>query len=75
MKTELINNNFIIDFLVNEPSAKLSDDKKQLKALRRDDIDVPAIFIGTGTCGLGAGAGKTKLAAQEYLTRNHINAK
>jgi NADH:ubiquinone oxidoreductase subunit F (NADH-binding)/Pyruvate/2-oxoacid:ferredoxin oxidoreductase delta subunit len=75
MKTKLINNHFICEFLVNDPSAKLSDGRlKQLKALRRDDIEVPVIFIGTGTCGLGAGAGKTKLAAQEYLTRNKVNA-
>ncbi|MCK7525228.1 MAG: hypothetical protein MZV64_50295 [Ignavibacteriales bacterium] len=36
--------------------------------------EVPVIFIGTGTCGLGAGAGKTKLTAQEYLTRHGIDA-
>jgi NADH:ubiquinone oxidoreductase subunit F (NADH-binding)/(2Fe-2S) ferredoxin/ferredoxin len=35
---------------------------------------MPVIFIGTGTCGLGAGAGKTKLATQEYLTRHGIDA-
>jgi NADH:ubiquinone oxidoreductase subunit F (NADH-binding)/Pyruvate/2-oxoacid:ferredoxin oxidoreductase delta subunit/(2Fe-2S) ferredoxin len=48
--------------------------KKQLKMLRREIVDVPVIYIGTGTCGLGAGAGKTKIAAQEYLTRHELNA-
>ncbi len=64
-----------MDFLVKEPSAKPGDIMaKQLKVLRRENVEAPVIFIGTGTCGLGAGAGKTKLTAQEYLTRNNINA-
>jgi NADH:ubiquinone oxidoreductase subunit F (NADH-binding)/Pyruvate/2-oxoacid:ferredoxin oxidoreductase delta subunit len=75
METYLNNNSQLVGFLVNKPSAKLSEARvKQLKALRREHIEVPVIFIGTGTCGLGAGAGKTKLAAQEYLTRNKLNA-
>ena len=75
METSLNNNSQLVGFLVNKPSAKLSEARvKQLKALRREHIEVPVIFIGTGTCGLGAGAGKTKLAAQEYLTRNKLNA-
>jgi NADH:ubiquinone oxidoreductase subunit F (NADH-binding)/Pyruvate/2-oxoacid:ferredoxin oxidoreductase delta subunit len=75
MKTSLKNSSQLVDFLVVDPSAKHGDVKeKQLKALRREDVKVPIIFIGTGTCGLGAGAGKTKLAAQEYLTRNKLNA-
>ena len=73
MKTNLKNISQSVDFLVSDPSAKLSDDRlKQLKVLRREDVEVPVIFIGTGTCGLGAGAGKTILAAQEYLTRHNI---
>lgn len=61
--------------LVNGPSACTSEEsKKQLKVLRREDVLVPVIYIGTGTCGLGAGAGKTKQTAQEYLTRHGLNA-
>ncbi|MBE3133268.1 MAG: hypothetical protein IMZ55_07325, partial [Acidobacteria bacterium] len=30
-----------------------------LGALRRQSVARPTIFVGTGTCGLGAGAGKT----------------
>ncbi len=75
MEKNLNNNSFISDFLVNEPSANLSKSRaKQLKVLRRDDVEEPVIYIGTGTCGLGAGAGKTKLTAQEYLTRHNLNA-
>ncbi|HPI86653.1 MAG TPA: NADH-ubiquinone oxidoreductase-F iron-sulfur binding region domain-containing protein [Bacteroidales bacterium] len=62
-------------FLVENPSDETSGIReKQLKVLRREDVSAPVIFIGTGTCGLGAGAGKTKLAAQEYLTRQGIDA-
>jgi len=35
--------------------------------LRRDLVARPVIFVGTGTCGLGAGAGKTLLAIRRYL--------
>src|SRR5512139_3700265 len=66
---------FIDYCLVNGPSARMDEaGKKQLKMLRREIVDVPVIYIGTGTCGLGAGAGKTKIAAQEYLTRHELNA-
>jgi NADH:ubiquinone oxidoreductase subunit F (NADH-binding)/Pyruvate/2-oxoacid:ferredoxin oxidoreductase delta subunit len=42
--------------------------------LRREKIDKPAIFIGLGTCGLGAGAGKTLAAVREYLAAKSIDA-
>ena len=75
MKTLSNINSQGLGFLVDEPSAKLSVERaKQLKVLRREIIEAPVIFIGTGTCGLGAGAGKTKQTAQEYLTRNGLNA-
>jgi NADH:ubiquinone oxidoreductase subunit F (NADH-binding) len=35
--------------------------------LRRDALARPVIFVGTGTCGLGAGAAKTLLAIRQYL--------
>ncbi|NVO01670.1 MAG: NADH-quinone oxidoreductase subunit NuoF [Bacteroidetes bacterium] len=33
------------------------------------------IYIGAGTCGLGAGAGKTKVAVENYLSEKNIDAK
>jgi NADH-quinone oxidoreductase subunit F len=36
-------------------------------ALRRERVGKPVIFIGTGTCGLGAGAAKTLAAIRKYL--------
>jgi len=39
---------------------------EKLALLRREDVSKPAIFIGTGTCGLGAGAGKTLAAVRAW---------
>jgi NADH:ubiquinone oxidoreductase subunit F (NADH-binding)/Pyruvate/2-oxoacid:ferredoxin oxidoreductase delta subunit len=35
--------------------------------LRRETLARPVIYVGTGTCGLGAGAAKTLLAIRKYL--------
>ncbi len=40
----------------------------------RQNISKPVVFIGAGTCGLGAGAGKTLEAAKRYLSENSIEA-
>ena len=45
-----------------------------LTRLRRDEVTQPAIFIGSGTCGLGAGAAKTLTAVREYLKRHNVAA-
>jgi len=42
--------------------------------LRRDLVDVPVVFVGTGTCGLGAGAGKTLGAVKAWLSTNGVRA-
>ena len=43
-------------------------------ALRRDTVARPTLFIGAGTCGLGAGARKTIRAAREYLSEKGLEA-
>lgn len=45
-----------------------------LSETRRETLPRPAIFIGTGTCGLGAGAGKTLDRIKEYLDEKNIEA-
>jgi len=35
--------------------------------LRRDVVDRPVVYVGAGTCGLGAGARKTLQAIDDYL--------
>ncbi|MCP3929608.1 MAG: NADH-quinone oxidoreductase subunit F [Bacteroidetes bacterium] len=47
----------------------------QLNVLSNKVIDKPIIYIGTGTCGLGAGAGDTAVAVEKYLSKNEIDAK
>ncbi len=45
-----------------------------LASLRRDAVAKPVIFVGAGTCGLGAGAGKTLVAVRDFLAQNKIAA-
>ena len=45
-----------------------------LTHLRGEQRDEPIIFVGAGTCGLGAGAGKTMEAIQQWLTTNKKQA-
>ncbi len=45
-----------------------------MKALRREILTRPAVFVGTGTCGLGAGAGKTLAAVRAYLDETGVEA-
>ncbi len=42
--------------------------------LRRDCLERPVVFVGTGTCGLGAGAGKTLAAVKRYLVDHQREA-
>ncbi len=44
------------------------------KKLRREQLDRPAIFVGAGTCGLGAGADRTLQAIKKYLADNKVEA-
>jgi NADH-quinone oxidoreductase subunit F len=46
----------------------------QLALLRRERVLRPTILIGVGTCGLGAGAGKTLDAARTWLSERGIDA-
>ena len=53
----------------NDPSL---DD--QLSMIKKNDVTRPVIFIGAGTCGLGAGAGKTFEATERYLKEHKMDA-
>jgi (2Fe-2S) ferredoxin len=44
------------------------------RELRREVLAKPAIFVGMGTCGLGAGAGKTIAAVRAYLAEHKVDA-
>jgi len=47
---------------------------KQLRVLRLEENDKPVIFVGAGTCGLGAGAGLTMKNAKTWLDEHQIDA-
>jgi len=75
-----MNNSDIKSYLIQnilKPVIINFDDKniiENLQILKRDKIEKPVIYIGAGTCGLGAGAGKTRKAVEEYLSNNQIEA-
>jgi NADH:ubiquinone oxidoreductase subunit F (NADH-binding)/Pyruvate/2-oxoacid:ferredoxin oxidoreductase delta subunit len=45
---------------------------EQLELIRRYKVIHPVIYIGTGTCGVIAGAEKTVMAIERYLSDKHI---
>ena len=53
------------------------DDKlrNHIRALRHQDVAFPILYLGTGTCGFGAGAGKTLAAIRAYLGKTGLQAK
>ena len=65
------------EFCLHPQTAGKPDEQqdRQLRLLRGDEVERPVIYVGAGTCGLGAGAGKTRKAIEEYLLRNGIGAR
>jgi NADH:ubiquinone oxidoreductase subunit F (NADH-binding)/NAD-dependent dihydropyrimidine dehydrogenase PreA subunit len=49
-------------------------DKKLVSKYTRETIEKPVIFVGAGTCGLGAGAKATKIQIEKYLKEKDIDA-
>jgi NADH:ubiquinone oxidoreductase subunit F (NADH-binding)/NADH:ubiquinone oxidoreductase subunit E/ferredoxin len=48
--------------------------REVLAKLRREDVERPTIFVGIGTCGLGAGADRVQAAAKKHLEATGIAA-
>ncbi|MFW5652894.1 MAG: hypothetical protein ACOC0P_02510, partial [Planctomycetota bacterium] len=46
----------------------------RLADLRREHVDHLTIFVGAGTCGLGAGAGKMLTAVKQYVAEHELDA-
>lgn len=61
----------LIDFIKGNSNADL---EKQCSIIRREKIEKPIIYVGAGTCGLGAGAGQTIQAINVYLKNKNIDA-
>jgi len=51
-----------------------TDNRELLARLRREDVVRPVILVGTGTCGLGAGAAATLAAVKRYLEARALDA-
>ncbi len=45
-----------------------------IETYRRDRVTRPAVFVGAGTCGLGAGAGKTLARVRAWLAERDVEA-
>jgi len=53
---------------------KNADIENQCCVLKREKIEKPIIYVGAGTCGLGAGAAETIQAIKDYLKNKKIDA-
>ncbi|MBN2712811.1 MAG: NADH-quinone oxidoreductase subunit NuoF [Planctomycetes bacterium] len=65
--------------LLDTPFAKNTGEKDKetteiAAGLKREKLSRPAIFVGAGTCGLGAGAAKTMDKVKAYLHNKAIDA-
>ncbi|HPS77074.1 MAG TPA: NADH-quinone oxidoreductase subunit NuoF [Thermoanaerobaculaceae bacterium] len=58
----------------HENESCAAERRNRLTILRRDTVSRPTIFIGTGTCGLGAGAAKTLEAIEAWLFEHDQSA-
>lgn len=70
----------LIDNIKNSPfsrkSLKNQEELNELvKRYRRENIQKPIIYVGAGTCGIGAGINKSILAIENFLRTNKIDAK
>ena len=57
------------DFCCHASAACDSKRRDHIRALKRQSAAVPILYLGTGTCGFGAGAGKTLAAIRAYLSK------
>jgi NADH:ubiquinone oxidoreductase subunit F (NADH-binding)/(2Fe-2S) ferredoxin len=66
---------FLIHKVLRNPD-RMNDSavSKQLSYIGRERLARPLIYVGTGTCGLAAGAAKTYDAIASYLENTHIEA-
>ncbi len=66
---------FLIHKVLRNPDRRNdSDVAKQLSYIGHERITRPLIYVGTGTCGIAAGAAKTYDAIASYLEDTHFDA-
>ncbi|PKL45957.1 MAG: NADH-quinone oxidoreductase subunit F [Candidatus Riflebacteria bacterium HGW-Riflebacteria-2] len=69
----------LIECRINGPLCHDSEEcrkmrRESLELISRKKIEKPVIYVGAGTCGLGAGAGKTLEAVKNWLASNKKDA-
>ena len=67
MQAKQIDKNFL-NWAIHGGGHSSENWDNKMAALRREQVQKPTIFIGTGTCGLGAGAAFTLAEIKKYLT-------
>ncbi|RUA30654.1 MAG: NADH-quinone oxidoreductase subunit F, partial [Bacteroidetes bacterium] len=68
------NKRFLVENVLNNTKNFDPDLQHTLKLISKEENKKPIIYIGAGTCGLGAGADKTKAAINQYLSHYDIDA-
>ena len=61
----------VLEYLQGGSVAKNDAQEAALAKLRRDVVSKPVIYLGMGTCGMGAGVAKVEKAVREYLDAHH----
>ncbi len=75
MNSDQIRETLINEVLQQDGAKKVTPATSTLLSqLKRENINKTQIFIGAGTCGLGAGAAKTKKAIEAYLSDHKVEA-
>ena len=63
-----------LSWALGDESKLTPEQAKQLSILRREDVLKPTFYVGTGTCGLGAGAADTLEAVKAFVKENNLDA-
>jgi NADH:ubiquinone oxidoreductase subunit F (NADH-binding)/Pyruvate/2-oxoacid:ferredoxin oxidoreductase delta subunit/(2Fe-2S) ferredoxin len=75
IKKEKYSNANLTGMILNGQEEQLSSgDLENLRMLRREDTKKACIYVGAGTCGLGAGADKTISSIKEWIKTRQIDA-
>lgn len=71
------NHKMLLEFFSKKSNQNIYDLESleaYLSKVRHDDVDIPHIYVGVGSCGLAAGAKKTLEAIKSYLYMKQIEA-
>lgn len=74
MNNEVASYNMVEHLLLNNSIELPEEVERKVKRLRRETVDRPVIYVGSGTCGQVAGAKETSAQIQKYLEENNQDA-